>query len=386
MPNNSYYTKPNPFPIELEPAKEANKYQWSLVGLPFNANTKFNDLVLSNGVYNKLWRYKYTGGNGSYETIEAGSQLNPWDAFWTATDDTQESKIIVKTFGIEGPHKDKAIEPWKSNDGNTVFYRRKGVGKSPVVFFAPGWGAEPNEAQCETEKYAPLWKFITSHGYAVICNNKPNQTTDSRKMIEGFKKAAVDEKVAPYINLNKIGVMGHSSGGGHSFRILKDLSEEWGKDGRFLFVTEQWFAFGMTKDDMKNLENTNVVFLQFGKYGTNMWGGGQDARILLTEYSLLEGIADANKDYQVFSDADHSYTHVPKPVSEMQGILRPLDALMQYTFVTKTEEARKAALEVGTDKPYQDKYQKLYPKGDYHWKCDAVDNVFDHCGNYAPNL
>jgi hypothetical protein len=222
MPANSYYTKPNPFDIELESTKEVNKYQWNLVGLPFNTNIKFNDLTLSPGVHKKLWRYKYAEGTGGYETIEGENELTPWDAFWTATKDTQDSKIIVKTFGTEGSHRDKKVVTWKSNDESTVFHRRNGVGRSPVVFFAPGWG-KIDEAQCETEKYAPLWKFITSHGYAVICNNKPNQTTDSSKMIEGFKKAAVDENVAPYINLKKIGVMGHSSGGGHSFKILKYL-------------------------------------------------------------------------------------------------------------------------------------------------------------------
>jgi hypothetical protein len=386
MPINSYYTKPNPYPIKLEPGKEGG-YQWNLVGIPFNTNTKFSDLKLD-GVYKKLWRYTYAGGNGSYEIIEGEGQLKPWDAFWTAAEDTEGSKITAGTFGTEGPYKDKEVVTWTSNDENTVFHRRKGVEKSPVVFFAPGWGAE-NETQCVNEKYAPIWKFITGHGYAVICNNKPNRTKVSTDMIKGFKDAVADnENVGKYINLKKIGVMGHSSGGGHSFKILKDLSEgNWGEDGRFLFVTEQWFAFGMTKEDMKKLKDTNVVFLQFGKDGTNMWGGGQDARILLTEYSLLEGIADTNKDYQIFSDADHSYTHAPKPVSEMQGILRPLDALMEYTFETQTEKARKAALDVGTDNPYEDDYQKLHLQGSYNWKCaDDEGQPFDHCGNYPANL
>ncbi len=401
MPNNSYYTKPNPFPIELEPAKEANKYQWNLVGLPFNAKTKFNDLVFSNGVHNKLWRYKYAGGNGGYETIEAGGQLNPWDAFWTATDDTENSKITVSTFGKES--KKGKIANKEYSGGSVYFPKEKANKPTPVIFYAPGYFTT------DCGKYSTLLGFIASHGYTAICNTVANSSTEAKDILDSLTKA-VDE--LPKLNLpnaidtSKIGVMGFSSGGGHAFKILKEFSDKgWGENGRFLFVMEPWFAFDMTKADMKGLKDTNVVFVQFGKDGNNapVWGRvkgeKQDPRILLTEYSLLEGIKPEHKDYQIFSDAAHMYPddgdyegdsiHHPDPKqtreSEMQGILRPLDALMEYTFENQTEESRKAALEVGTDTPYdkdpKKSYQKLYEENDYDFKCN--DRRQNYCGSYA---
>jgi hypothetical protein len=169
---------------------------------------------------------------------------------------------------------------------------------------------------------------------------------------------------------------------------------------------EQWLAFDMKVKDMQTLKDTNVVFLQFGKEGSNdgkdyPQGKYQDPRILLTEYALLTGIKPEEKDYQIFPDGGHLYPQNDREKSleyvgihpnDMQGVLRPLHVLMQYTFDTKkTERARKAALEVGTDEPYQKGYQKLHKSSDYHFGCydDNLYNQhywFDHCGNYAVNM
>jgi hypothetical protein len=353
MPSKSYYnyTKPNPFPIELKHAAGADTYRWNLVGVPFNATTKFNDLTFSPGIVKKLWRYKYAGGNGAYEAIEAGGQLNPWDAFWTAADTTENSKITVRTYGAE-PNKPFEVVEWEHPESHSVLYRPNLKDhpnveeKRPVIFFAPGYSTGGKDPKCQ-DKYKTLLNFISSHGYAVICNNVDNnqppfKQPSSADFSKRFKSMTGEKEVEKHINLDKIGVMGHSSGGGHSYRILKDLSESeiekpWGKDGRFLFVMEPWFAFGMTKTDMGKLgelKDTNFVLLQFGKDGNNNKNENfcsskscyQDPRILLTQYSLT-GINDKNKDYQIFPDADHSYPTGDDAVSKMQGILRPLEGV-----------------------------------------------------------
>ena len=406
MPRHSFYTKPNPFEIILEPAKDDNKYQWNLVGLPFNTRTKFGDLALS-GVYNTLWRYGYKDGKGGYEKIlDAEDTLEPWDAFWTASKGNGGSMITATTFGMEGSNE---IVIWEHPAGDSILYRPKGVEKRPVIFFAPGWGVKPNDpkkGKCE-EKYSTLLKFVAGQGYAIICNQTNNQTIKPENIFEHFEDAVKYDEVKNSINLKKIGILGHSSGGGHAFRILKKFSDNgWGEDGRFLFVMEQWFAFDMKAKDMEALKDTNVVFLQFGKYGNNdgriyPQGKYQDPRILLTEYALLTGIKPEEKDYQIFSDSGHLYPQNDRKKSleyesihpsDMQGVLRSLHALMHYTFDTKkTEKARKAALEVGTDEPYQNSYQKLHKPADYKFGCYNDDMYkhwywFDHCGDYAANM
>ena len=437
MPSNSYHTKPNPFPITLNPATVLNpekekgyNYQWSLVGSPYNETIKFDDLTLSPsgdekmpcnhkkiGICEKLWRYK----KGGYETIEAGGQLNPWDAFWTATNSPEESKITFKTFGTKGSY-----GTVKKEYSNSVVYHPEFKTKTdtPVIFFAPGWGTTTN---CGV-RYATMLEFIVSHGYTVICHTASNKSEGAAPIITNFKATVTalkeDLKNDPGINigldLQKIGIVGHSSGGGNSFKILQKFSEKgwsgsengWGENGRFLFVMEPWFAFGMTKDDMKGLEKTNVVFVQFGKDGNNYKLGStlkkacntnpikcyQDPRILLTQYSLLEGIkkeGNNTKDYLIFADAHHRYprndrekegTYEKLLPNEMQGILRPLHALMQYTF-------REDGVRSYYDQPYEKGYQKLYAREAYDGshKCDSKTVTkkqvgFDHCGNYKDKV
>jgi len=56
----------------------------------------------------------------------------------------------------------------------------------------------------------------------------------------------------------------------------------------------------------------------------------------------------------------------------MQGILKPLDALMEWTF-KRTPSAHDVALEQGNDDPYGHGHgiQVVNPISDYHYKCDA---------------
>jgi hypothetical protein len=405
MPSNSYYTKPNPFQISLANPQGGAKYQWNMAGLPFNSILPFNELEFSDGIHKRLWRYNKNG----YEIVEAGDQLNAWDGFWVATSDQAagDKTITVKTFGTKGIYD---VTTWEHPDGITALYRPTGLTKRPVIFYAPGYGTEgglnDNSSSCKT-KYSTLLSFIASHGYAVICNAKGNSVGNRKDKPEGdgkgtqniidhFVNTVNHPNIAPLVDLKKIGILGFSSGGGHAFKVLNALDgKDWGTDARFLFVMEQWFAFSMNNADMNALEKTNIVFLQFGKDGNNVYpfnekSVGQDPRILLTQYELLTGINAAHKDYQIFSDANHAYPY-GKDINSLQGILRPLDALMQYTF-KGNEKAKKAALEVGTDSPYEDGYQKLYEKDaqpQYHFSCDHsywAPNTFDHCGNYEANL
>jgi hypothetical protein len=67
----------------------------------------------------------------------------------------------------------------------------------------------------------------------------------------------------------------------------------------------------------------------------------------------------------------------------MQGILKPLDALIDYTFRYPTyDRAHKIALEVGDDDPYgsngQDGIQIVKPKGSYGFPC-GTKNGINYC-------
>ena len=295
-----------------------------------------------------------------------------------------EIKDSRNDFGTAGTHE---VETYTESDYafSTIYYPKDIATmpeKSPLIFFASGWF---NEAQTSST-YESLLNFLTSRGYTVVYTYEGGKT-NAQYSIEGYEKILntdfVKNNISQYLDTKKIGVVGHSAGGGIAFKILDYYSKEksYGTEARFLMGLDPWFAFEMDEAAMKNLpSNTNVVIIKFGEGGNNL-ADGTDARIPLTEYYLLESIADSQKDYQIYKDADHSYPKGNGSFSEMQGILQPLDALMEYTFVDQSEEVRKIALENGNDDPYANGngIQVVYEKSDYKYPCDGANTLIDYC-------
>ncbi len=257
----------------------------------------------------------------------------------------------------------------------TIYYPTyaSAINKVPVVFLSPGWN------NSNPDKYKSIMNFIASHGYAVIYAQDKTHWHPSDQVAD-YIAMINDASINPLLDTTRIGVIGHSLGGGHTFGILDLLSAapyNYGVDGRFIFAIEPWFAFDMKQADMLTLPtNTNVVIQQYGINGFNSVNA-TDTRIPLTEYYLLESIADDKKDYQVYSDAslNHYYPYdtvvLGQPVvvdyTTKQVILAPLDALMKYTFVDSNDMvAHDAALEQGNDDPYANGngIQVVFPRND----------------------
>ncbi|VAW38142.1 hypothetical protein MNBD_GAMMA01-271, partial [hydrothermal vent metagenome] len=208
-------------------------------------------------------------------------------------------------FGLAGTH--TIATPYQEpNHLATIYYpeNASAINKVPVVFFVPGFGhVDPN-------KYDTILRFIASHGFAaVFIEDNDKFDFSSNDMLLDIL-AMVNDK-SDILDTTRIGVMGHSSGGGYAFNVLDKLSDVqgWGANGRFLFLTDPWFAFDMMQVDMRTLpSNANVVIQRYGPGGNNE-ADGTDARIVLTEYYLLESIVDDKKDYQVDENADHTYPY-----------------------------------------------------------------------------
>jgi len=291
---------------------------------------------------------------------------------------------IEKQYGLAGTHE---VSRYTSPDDeySSIYYPSDlstMEEKSPLLFFASGWFSEPFPAT----KYESLLNFIASHGYTIVYTDE-GATTNFQHSIDGYEQilntSFVKDSIQPYFDTSKIGVLGHSAGGGIAYTILNYFSEQkgYGANGRCLMVFDPWFAFDMSETDMKNLaSNTNVVVLKFGIGGNND-ADGTDARIPLTEYYLLASIADSKKDYQIYENADHGYPTGDKNYIQMQGVLKPLDALLDYTFVDQSEYIRKIALEVGNDDPYANGngIQVVKAKGDYPYPCDGSNTLIDYC-------
>ena len=247
--------------------------------------------------------------------------------------------------------------------------------KVPVVFFASGYGS------VDSKDYESLLTFIASHGYYVIYS-KQNKHAWNDVFANLDKMLDNANGILPKLDTTRIGVLGHSLGGGYAFNILKHFSDMgYGENGRFVMVLEGYYAYNLTKQEMQNLPaNTNVVMQQYGVGGNNAVND-TDPRITLTEFYLLDSIPNNQKDWQIVEDADHRYPYGSGAYSTMQGILKPLDALMKYTF-KGTASAHDVALEVGSDDPYAhgNGIQVVNPLSDYYYKCDHDSNVaIDYC-------
>jgi len=284
------------------------------------------------------------------------------------------------SYGESGTH--TVATHTEVDTGDSVIYYPADMSTSnkvPVVFFNPGWQSS------DPQDYETLLQFIAGHGYAVIYAK--DYYGDTASFISRFEKMLDgNNDILPKLDTTRIGVIGHSSGGGDTFKILEHFSNSgYGNNGRFLMALDPWFAFDMNSEGMRNLpSNINLVILQFGSDG-----GATDPRIPLSEYALLNSIVDNKKDYQVYTqeNADHGYPSGNKPVDQMQGVLKPLDALMDYTF-NGTTGAHDIALEVGSDDPVGTGLQTINAIDSYSYRCNSHKNLaeimdIDYCNQYA---
>ncbi len=289
--------------------------------------------------------------------------------------------VVQKEFGLIGSH-DVATFTAPNFNLATVYYPvdiATMSNKTPLVLFTSGWGSEPFLAT----KYDALLRFVASHGYTVVYTDE-GRTTNSEIAINriedilacqdsGFKDA-----ILPFINFKKLGVIGHSAGGGTTLTTLKHFSN-FGNEGRFVMAFDPWYSFDMSANDIKTLpSNTNLVLLKFG-HGGNSANDGTDARIPLTIYSLLESIPNNHKDYQVYDreNADHHYPY--NDLANLQGIVKPLDALLDYTFIEQSERTRIVALENGSDDPYASGQGIQVVLDTYQYPCDGVNTIINYC-------
>jgi len=278
-------------------------------------------------------------------------------SFTSSTQPTVDEKISNKSIIIQ-------------TFDNATLYRPEVISDDgfPVVLFAPGWSSQNHL------DYKTLLTFIAQHGYMAIYIKSPAEYS-SKISIERFSSVLEDKKVVEVLDKSKIGIVGHSSGGGIVFKLMDYFSKAgYGEDGRFIFSMDPWFAFDMSKSDLEKLPlNTHVVIQQYTNHSST------DPRIALTIFDAISTLGEENIDYQVYEDLGHGYPMGSDDFSKKQIILKPLDALINYTFYDR-KDSYKLALEIGSDTPY-DNYQPIFETIKYGFKCyggnEALNKVLE---------
>ncbi len=324
--------------------------------------------------------------SGNVDTTTPGSYqitYNVSDAAGNAAEEAVRTVQIiqpVENYGAMGSHE---VSTYIEHDQHTstVYYPSdiSTQHPTPLVFFCPGWQSQ------NPSDYDTLLRFIASHGYSVIYAK--DYYGDTATFIRRFEKMLDGSNdVLPYVDTTRIGVIGHSSGGGDTFKILDHFSRKgYGNNARFLMALDPWFAFDMTSDAMRNLPtNTHLIIQRYDN--EERTGNDTDARIVLSEYALTSSIPEEHKDYQVFTPANHGYPSGSRDPGTMQGLLAPLGALMAYTF-EGNENAHDPALENGSDQPFSDNVETVRPIWTYAYRCNTHVNRaeimdIDYCNEY----
>ena len=358
--------------------KPGNEKDW--IGIyKAGAISNYANIISNNSKRKKMWVYtseisetdglddwyKFTGLNkGSYE---ARLFLN--DSY--DVEKTVKFHVADDVYGKKGNYYVSRID----DVNNMVLYHPNNwrIHPTPVLFFLPA------AYQTDSLSYDTLLQFMASHGYSVIfvpaIGSYQSKLVNINNMIK---------KYADKLDTSKIGIVGHAAGGGFTFRLLEYMikkgygSSNHGVNYRFLFSMDGVYAQYMNKRNMRALRNTNIVLMQFQSSENNI-----DPRMVLTNYDLLTG-ENIDKNYIVLSEDEDHNSPKRQDIDSMQGMLKPLDALMRYTFEEPKEPYHEIALEgKGKVDPYMNVYQKVLSIDSYRLTCRDANTM--HIGASSIN-
>lgn len=251
------------------------------------------------------------------------------------------SRILVG-YGSHGPHlvtTETFPHPMRPGVNVEVYHPPISLRERPVIFFCHGYKA-PNSIP-----YQELLENLCSNGYVVVFSpfdSSPLVSNETRykQLWSGFKAATV--KFPDLIDTDRVGIVGHSFGGGASVGIGWQAfeGEKWGKDGRFIYAMAPWFSLEITQEMLENYPpGTKMIQQVFDRDTVN------DHRMAIDIFENIN-IPDSEKDFiTVYSDvldrylyhANHALPTSDGPngkydAHDFYGVFRLIQALADYTF------------------------------------------------------
>ncbi|MCH2216345.1 MAG: S9 family peptidase [Flavobacteriales bacterium] len=297
--------------------------------------------------------------------ISAGSSNSPTNLFHYSLE-TNELKQLTSTLNPEIDQDDLVaaeVARYKSFDDldiPAIYYKPKDASvnnKVPALVWVHGGPGGQSRAN-----YSPLIQYLVNHGYAVLAvnnrgssgygktffnmDNQNHGEADLRDCIEGKNYLAS----LPYIDTDKIGIIGGSYGGFMTMRAMTHTPDEF-KVGVNLFGVTNWLR------TMKNIPPwwesfREALYLEMGDPNTEdsvrlyeispvfhgdqvtnpvmVLQGATDPRVLQVESDEMVEAIRANGvtvEYVLFDDEGHGFV---KKENQIEGYSKILNFLDQY--------------------------------------------------------
>jgi hypothetical protein len=282
--------------------------------------------------------------------------------------------------------------PTDPTDTSLVYFPQGIAQAVPTVFFMAGNGGT------SPVFYRPYFRFIVSKGFAVVFVPVPtSQPTLTRyaNMKGGFIHAA--RNYTNIIDTTKVGLAGHSFGGGACFAIGYDLFNDlnWGSAGRFLMPTAQWYSYDISQTELQSYPaNTFLLTILFyndvvcdHRMAVDMFN---NISIPATDKDIVMVTSSIYMSYNYSADHVLPNTTAKYDAMDYYVIYRLTDALMDLTF-NDNAAARSTAL--GEGDPQQinmttglnpllvsDTLSAWFPETAYGYPCtSALNPRINHC-------
>lgn len=284
--------------------------------------------------------------------------------------ESKELKQLTNTMSKELSENDLVageVVRFKSYDGLEVpclLYKPKGIAegeKVPVLLWIHGGPGGQTRLN-----YSPVIQHLVNHGYAILAVNNRGSSgygksffqADDRKHGDADLKDCVEAKkllaTLPYIDMDKVGIMGGSYGGYMTMAALAFTPEEF-KVGVNLFGVTNW------QRTLKSIppwwESTRkALYLELGDPFTQdsvalvaksplfhadkitkpfiVLQGSNDPRVLQVESDEIVAAAKKNGvpvEYTIFPDEGHGFDKKENNIKASEDILKFLDKYLKGT-------------------------------------------------------
>ncbi len=247
-----------------------------------------------------------------------------------------------------------------TNKGTVTFYHPDvAPHHAPAIFFISGWGKN-------ADTYDKFFRFTASHGYSVIhiFNTNPGSINSSYPNALEMITETTYNYYSDWIDTTKVGLMGHSFGGGATIWVGKKIfgtPHNWGENGRFIFTTTPWLTFLTDINDLQNYPPNVKLVIEISdddESSSEDYTWNTDERAIRAVFQLIN-IPVEDKDFiRLYSDpatytyngdtysydANHyiSYTNIYNAM-DVYAINRISHALTEYVFEGNTD-AKNVAL------------------------------------------